>query len=175
VIAVTADHGMNAKHDSRGLPDVIYLAEELDHILGPGQSRVILPITDPYVVHHGALGSYAVIYLEGDDWQPVADLVSKFDGIDLVLDRETAATRFELPPDRLGDLVVISTANKVLGTRERDHDLSGLNQPLRSHGGLSEQRVPLLVNRPCDIPEGACLRNFDAFDLALNRLREVGP
>jgi len=174
VIAVTADHGMKAKHDDRGRPDVIYLAEELDQRLGAGRSRVILPITDPYVVHHGALGSYAVIYLDGDDWQPVADLLSNFDGIDLVLDRETAARRFELPPDRLGDLVVISAANKVLGTRERDHDLSGLNEPLRSHGGLSEQSVPLLLNRPSDIPEGAELRNFDAFDLALNRLRGGG-
>ncbi len=174
VIAVTADHGMKAKHDDRGQPEVIYLAEELDQRLGAGRSRVILPITDPYVVHHGALGSYAVIYLDGEDWQPVADLLSKFDGIDLVLDRETAARRFELPPDRLGDLVVISAANKVLGTRESDHDLSGLNEPLRSHGGLSEQRVPLLLNRPCEIPEGAELRNFDAFDLALNRLRGGG-
>ncbi len=173
VITVTADHGMKAKHDDRGQPDVIFLAEELDRRLGVGQSRVILPITDPYVVHHGALGSYAVIYLEGDNRQSVADLVSDFGGIELVLDRETAATQFELPPDRLGDLVVISAANKVLGTRESDHDLSGLSEPLRSHGGLSEQRVPLLVNRSCDVPERRELRNFDAFDLVLNRLRST--
>ena len=26
-------------------------------------SSVILPITDPYVVHHGALGGYAMVYV----------------------------------------------------------------------------------------------------------------
>ncbi len=175
VIAVTADHGMKPKHDERGRPDVIYLAEELDQRLGAGRSRVILPITDPYVVHHGALGSYAVVYLENADGPAVADFLSQLMGIDLVLERERAAARFELPPDRLGDLVVISAAGKVLGTRERDHDLSGLDVPLRSHGGLSEQAVPLLLNRPCHIAEPNELRNFDAFHLALNCLREPRP
>jgi phosphonoacetate hydrolase len=40
---------------------------------------------------------------------------------------------------------------------------------LRSHGGLSEQRVPLLLNRRAPtLAAGARLRNFDAFDVALN-------
>lgn len=58
----------------------------------------------------------------------------------------------------------------VLGTRAREHDLSGLTVPLRSHGGLSEQRVPLLFNRRIEhVEPGRRLRNFDLFDLALNR------
>ena len=62
-IALTADHGMNAKTDARGAPQVVYLQDRLDDWLGAAQARVILPITDPYVVHHGALGSFATIYL----------------------------------------------------------------------------------------------------------------
>ena len=63
VIALTADHGMNAKvgdgrHARRDLP-----AGLLDAWLGAAAARVILPITDPYVVHHGALGSFATVYL----------------------------------------------------------------------------------------------------------------
>src|SRR3546814_13181641 len=65
-IVLTADHGMNAKHDAAGKPQVIYLQDLLDDWLGAGRARVILPITDPYVVHHGALGSYATAYLPAD-------------------------------------------------------------------------------------------------------------
>jgi hypothetical protein len=46
-----------------GTPDVIYLQDWFDARLGAGAARVILPITDPYVVHHGALGSFATVYL----------------------------------------------------------------------------------------------------------------
>ncbi|MBS0541419.1 MAG: phosphonoacetate hydrolase, partial [Proteobacteria bacterium] len=85
------------------------------------------------------------------------------------LTREEAAKRFELPPDRLGDLVVVSTKHKVLGTSAARHDLSGLTEPLRSHGGVSEQHVPLLCNAALKAPaSGRAWRNFDAFDLALN-------
>ena len=31
--------------------------------------------------------------------------------------------------------------------RSEKHDLSGLKEPLRSHGGLTEQEVPMIVNR----------------------------
>jgi phosphonoacetate hydrolase len=61
VIALTADHGMNAKVKMDGTPDVIYLQDWFDARTGPAQARVILPITDPYVVHHGALGSFATV------------------------------------------------------------------------------------------------------------------
>ena len=65
MIAVTADHGMNAKTRLDASPNVIYLQDLLDEWLGAGHARVILPITDPYVVHHGALGSYATVHLPG--------------------------------------------------------------------------------------------------------------
>ncbi len=168
-LALTADHGMNAKHRADGSPDVIYLQDALDSWLGAGKARVILPITDPYVVHHGALGSFATVYVQED----VRSRISSLKGIEAVLTREEAAKRFELAPDRIGDLVVVSTRHVVIGTSKARHDLSGLTEPLRSHGGISEQKVPLLFNRRLKgLETGRRLRNFDAFDLALNHAEE---
>ena len=167
VIALTADHGMNAKHGADGKPNVIYLQDRLDEWLGAGAARVILPITDPYVVHHGALGSFATVYLpNGAD---MADRLRALEGIDYVESKSKACAEFELPEDRMGDLVVVSAMGVVLGTSETEHDLSGLEVPLRSHGGISEQTVPLIFNRAIDgLDPARRLRNFDAFDLALN-------
>ena len=168
-IALTADHGMNAKHRADGSPDVVYLQDVLDGWLGAGSARVILPITDPYVVHHGALGSFATVYVEAN----VQKKISEIPGIELVLTRDEAARRFELPPERIGDLVVVSTRHVVIGTSKARHDLSGLTEPLRSHGGISEQKVPLLFNRKLrGVPAHRRLRNFDIFDLALNHVEE---
>jgi phosphonoacetate hydrolase len=172
-IALTADHGMNAKTDPDGAPQVIYLQDLLDAWLGAGRARVILPITDPYVVHHGALGSFATIYLpEGADPRAAAARVGALPGMELVLDREDGCRRFELPADRMGDLIAISGRHVVIGTSAAKHDLSGLDAPLRSHGGLTEQTVPLVFSRPlAALPEARRLRNFDIFDLALNHAR----
>ena len=171
-IALTADHGMNAKTDAHGAPQVTYLQDHLDEWLGAARARVILPITDPYVVHHGALGSFATVYLpDGADAAGLAMRLATLPGIEVVLDRPQACARFELPPDRMGDLVVISERHTVVGTARSRHDLSGLDAPLRSHGGLTEQQVPLLLNRRTAAPApGKRLRNFDAFDLALNQV-----
>jgi phosphonoacetate hydrolase len=172
-IALTADHGMNAKTGEDGAPQVVYLQDVLDGWLGAGRARVILPITDPYVVHHGALGSFATIYLpEGADARAAAASVGALPGMELVLDREEGCRRFELPPDRMGDLIAISARHVVIGTSAAKHDLSGLDAPLRSHGGLTEQTVPLVFSRPlAALPEARRLRNFDIFDLALNHAR----
>ncbi|WP_421954297.1 phosphonoacetate hydrolase [Polaromonas sp.] len=172
VIALTADHGMSPKTDAAGNPRIVFLQEVLDVLTGAEGSRVILPITDPYVVHHGALGSFATVYLgAGSSASRVADALKAIDGIETVLTRSEAAQRFELPPDRIGDLVVVSDHLTVIGTRASEHDLSGLTVPLRSHGGLSEQKVPLLFNRQLQgVAAGRRLRNFDIFDLALNHV-----
>ncbi len=171
VIALTADHGMNAKVGMDGQPHVIYLQDWFDAWLGPAVARVILPITDPYVVHHGALGSFATVYLPSS--ADAADAVKRLQavqGIEAVYTRAQAAAHFELPADRIGDLVVVSERFTVLGTALSKHDLSGLDVPLRSHGGVSEQRVPLVLNRPITgLDPQRRWRNFDAFDLALNR------
>jgi phosphonoacetate hydrolase len=170
VVALTADHGMNAKTRADGSPNVIYLQDLIDGWIGAERARVILPITDPYVVHHGALGSFATIYVQGRDRDVVSERLEATDGIALVLDNAEACRRFELPPDRVGDLVVVSAKHVVVGTSRARHDLSGLDAPLRSHGGTSEQTVPLIFNRATKALPSRRLRNFDVFDIALNHL-----
>ena len=171
-VVATADHGMNDKYTGDGKPDVLYLQDLFDEWLGKGEARVILPITDPYVAHHGSLGSFATIYTPAG--RNVAELIKKLQdtpGVELALTRNAACNRFELPIDRVGDIVVVSTRHKVLGTSQARHDLSGLTEPLRSHGGLTEERVPLIANRRIVLPPGHVLRNFDVFDVALNRIQ----
>lgn len=173
IIALTADHGMNAKTLMDASPNVIYLQDVLDGWLGSDQSRVILPITDPYVVHHGALGSYATVHLSSSvDLPAVIARIAALQGIEAVLTKAEAALRFELPPDRIGDLVIVSERSVVIGTARVRHDLSALDAPLRSHGGVSEQRVPLIMNRPMpNLDPQRRWRNFDAFDWVLNLAR----
>ena len=170
VIVMTADHGMNAKTRLDASPDVIYLQDVLDGWPEAGRCRVILPITDPYVVHHGALGSYATVHLPpAADSAAIAAHIRSLPGVESVLSRAEAATRFELPSDRIGDLVVTATRSVVIGSAAQRHDLSGLEAPLRSHGGVSEQRVPLVMNRRVNRFDATRRwRNFDAFDWALN-------
>jgi phosphonoacetate hydrolase len=171
-IVLTADHGMNAKTDAFGRPNIVYLQDLLDAWYGSGTTRVILPITDPYVVHHGALGSFATAYLPAERVADAAARIAALPGVELVLSRADACARFELPPDRVGDLVIVAERLTVLGSSASRHDLSGLDVPLRSHGGVSEQRVPLIANRPAtSLPADRRWRNFDAFDLALNYLQ----
>lgn len=169
VIGLTADHGMSPKTDAAGKPRVVYLQQELDAQLGAASTRVILPITDPYVVHHGALGSFATVYVNRAPLEQVRDALLGLPGVEQVLTRSEAVQRFELAGDRIGDLIVVGDHLTVLGTSAARHDLSGLTVPLRSHGGVSEQKVPLLFNRPLrGVDSARRLRNFDVFDLALN-------
>ena len=171
-LALTADHGMNAKHDpATGAPNVVYLQDQLDAWYGEGHAKVILPITDPYVVHHGALGSYATIYI--DDAGDIPDRLRAIPGVTDVMDNATACAKFGLPPERVGDLVVVSERHMTLGSRAQDHDLSGLTEPLRSHGGPTEQTVPFIISKPTPDLAPSGLRNFDIFDAALNYTRNA--
>jgi phosphonoacetate hydrolase len=158
-IAITADHGMNAKTKPDGSPNVIYLQDLADHVVGQGNARVILPITDPYVVHHGALGSYATIYIDEVHQEKLVNNLKSKAGIFKVLNNAEACSQFELPNDRVGDLVIVSEKNVVLGTSE-----------LRSHGGISEQTIPLLFNRRLNKQPSKRMRNFDILELSLNCL-----
>ena len=174
-LGITADHGMNAKSNEDGTPRVVYLRPLLDTLVGAGRARVILPITDPYVVHHGALGSFATVYLDdAAQAKSVASRLAAVAGIAAVYDNETGCARFELPRDRVGDLIIIGETHTVLGKSPEEHDLSLLEEPLRSHGGVSEQTVPFVINRPLDaasarrLAASADLRNFDLFDYVLN-------
>ncbi|MEE8395157.1 MAG: phosphonoacetate hydrolase [bacterium] len=173
-VGLTADHGMNAKNTAAGQPKVLFLKPLLDDWLGAGQAKVILPITDPYVAHHGALGSYATIYLQpGADSPALRQKLAALKGMQWVASREEACARFELPPDRVGDLVVLADGGTALGKAPADHDLSLLKGGLRSHGGLAEQEVPFAINFPLNPvyaqrAAAGGLRNFDIFDFVLN-------
>ena len=175
IVGVTADHGMNAKQKPDGTPNVIYLESELVRKFGSG-FRVILPITDPYVVHHGALGSFAVVHLPPKQaFVPVRDWLMELAGVTDVYDRATAARKMELPADRLGELVVLSGRDLVLGRTPQYHDLKALAGGLRSHGGRYEEMVPFILSEPLK-PEYAAKaagdpRNFDIFEFTVNGTR----
>ena len=175
VVGVTADHGMNDKALADGRPHVLLLEDILNAEFGAGSVRVICPITDPFVRHHGALGSFVRVYRKnGVTLATLAQAVRLLPGIDAVLTREEAASRWELPYDREADLVVTGDRNTVIGATAAEHDLSALaGHRLRSHGGACEQRVPFLLSEPVigeyrEIAESRPLRNFDIFDFALN-------
>jgi phosphonoacetate hydrolase len=175
VVGLVADHGMNDKTFPNGQPNVIFLEDELNRLFGAGAVRVICPITDPFVRHHGALGSFVRVYARGGaDITALMAASAALPGVALVLDAANAAQRFELPLDREGDFVVLGDANAAIGAAREEHDLSGLaGHRLRSHGGLGEQAVPFILSRPLTaeyrrIAETRSLRNYDIFEFALN-------
>lgn len=177
-VALTADHGMNDKSKADGSPNVVFLQDLLDKQFGSGATKVILPITDPYVKHHGALGSYATIFFQRPISAPVVmNVLNKQPGVELVMNRASSAKLFDLPADRIGDLVVIGDRGTVLGKSESTLDLSALGgMRLRSHGGLADRNVYLMFSKPLNdryaqIALSRQLRNFDVFDFVLNGLR----
>ncbi|NWK57388.1 phosphonoacetate hydrolase [Verrucomicrobiaceae bacterium N1E253] len=173
IVAATADHGMNAKNDAQGKPKVIYVESLLKQQFGPEGIRVICPITDPYVVHHGALGSLVMVHLdEPSRKEEMIDFLYQQEGITEVYGRNLAALKLELAPDRVGDICVLSGRDVVVGKTEADHDLSVLQGGLRSHGGRYEEMVPLLLSEPLNEEyrkiASADPRNFDVFAFACN-------
>jgi phosphonoacetate hydrolase len=175
IVGLIADHGMNDKINADGTPRVVFLEEELNRHFGTNAVRVICPITDPFVKHHGALGSFVRVYLRARlQLADVMEVAAAIPGIALVLDGKSAAGRYEMPLDREGDFVAIGDTHSVIGSSRAEHDLAGLNgHRLRSHGGLSEQIVPFILSHPINqtyrtLAEARRLRNFDIFDFALN-------
>src|SRR5271155_769724 len=175
VVGLIADHGMNDKTNEDGTPRVVFLEEELNRRFGPNAVRVICPITDPFVKHHGALGSFVRVYARGAaDIRALMAASAELRGVALVLDAADAAQRFELPLDREGDFIALGDANTAIGAAKAEHDLSGLaGHRLRSHGGLGEQPVPFILSRSLTaeyrrIAETRRLRNYDIFDFALH-------
>ena len=175
VVGITADHGMNDKTKADGSPNVQYLGSILE--AAGIEARVILPVTDPYVVHHGALGSYATVYLGAADLPRARGLLEQVPGVERVLARQEAALEYALPPDLIGDLVLLADRGTVLGKTPDWHDLSDVETGLRSHGGLHEATVPFIVNRPLksrwrERLEGNRMRNFDLFDALCNGVED---
>jgi len=172
VIGATADHGMNAKVKADGSPNVLFIETMLTRQFGEG-FRVICPITDPYVKHHGALGSYVLVYLrDPSKIDEVKKWLAVQSGITEVYDKETGCRLLEQPADRTGDLIVLSGRDVVVGKTATDHDLKALDGTLRSHGGRYEEMVPLLISHPLNkaykMKAAGDPRNFDVFDFAVN-------
>jgi phosphonoacetate hydrolase len=168
VVGLTADHGMNSKNRIHFLEDVLNQA-------GFERFEVVLPITDPYVVHHGALGSFAWLYFQSvSDVEPARALLAGLPGIEEVYDRDEATIIYEHPRDRIGDLAVSADARTVFGHSAARHDLSLVSTGLRSHGGRHEQVVPIIVSKPLRPAYAARhargVANADLFDLLLNGL-----
>lgn len=175
VVALTADHGMNDKSNAQGKPNVIWLQDILDARFGKGDTRVICPITDAFVAHHGALGGFVRVWCTGKATpEQVMGEIRGLPGIESVLDKRTACKVHDLPEDREADVVVISTHDVCIGAAERDHDLSGLEgHRLRTHGGVSEAKVPFILSAPVNdeykLKGGAgILKSYQIFDFAIN-------
>ena len=168
-IIVTADHGMKPKSKEDNSPNAIFLQDHLDSFFGKGKTKVILPITDPYVVHHGALGSFATIYLDNkEDLNDVISEIKKIKDIEVVLNKEEACSKYNLPNDRMGDVICMSSEYMTIGSSKNKHNLSELKEPLRSHGGLHEREVPFIINKKIDqIASNKQLYNYDAFYYAI--------
>ena len=174
-VALTADHGMNDKSNAEGRPNVIWLQDILDQKFGKGDTRVICPITDAFVGHHGALGGFVRVYCQGKAKpREVIAAIAAIDGVEQALSREDVCRLYELPPDREGDVAVISRADVCIGGAEAEHDLAGLKgHRLRTHGGVSEAKVPIIINRPLNEAyrlrtAGGPLKSYEVFDYALN-------
>ena len=172
VLGLAADHGMQAKSAPDGTPNVRFLDEALA-AAGVRSGHTLCPITDPYVVHHAALGSLAWVHLDDlTELDQARGALAALPGVEAVLDRRAAAESYELPCDRIGDLIVLADAGTVLGKSREAHDLSRLEGPLRSHGGLHERAIPLIVAQPLTpgILDGRTLHNRDLYDLLLNHV-----
>jgi len=174
-LALTADHGMSDKSNAAGEPNVIWLQDLLDERLGAGKTTVICPITDAFVAHHGALGGLVRVWSRSEvKAQQIIQALVGVEGIELALDQETACRMFELPPDREADVVVISREDTCIGSSAANHDLAGLKgNRLRTHGGVSEARVPFILNRPLNAAYKARaasqpLKSYQLFDYAIN-------
>jgi phosphonoacetate hydrolase len=176
-VGVTADHGMNDKQNPGGSPRVLYL-EDVLNARGIRNFQVVLPITDPYVRHHGALGSFAWVNVPEDQLVTARDALRALDGVDEVYTREESGAAYEHPLDRIGDLSVASDASTALGKSLAKHDLSQVVEGLRSHGGRHEQWVPIIVSHPLSEPYAERLRhgmrNRDIHDLVLNGPHPIG-
>ncbi len=174
IVGLAADHGMNAKVNPDDSPRVQFLDDALA-AAGIRSGHTLCPITDPYVAHHAALGSLAWVHLDDlGELEAARAALAGLAGVEAVLNRDAAADAFDLPADRIGDLIVLADAATVLGKSADAHDLSQLHGRLRSHGGLHERRVPIIISHALRTGalDGRDLRNRDLHDLLLNQIAD---
>lgn len=150
-ILLTADHGMHHKTRcwdlmkacaSRGVPLRSAISAE----------------QDKYLKHHSGFGGTAWVYLKSSrDADRAAAAIEKLPGVEQVLTRNEAARRFRLMPSRIGELVVLGNRDTVFGNL--DAETVDLPPEYRSHGGMTEARVPLLVHNASRAPDTGYFRS----------------
>ncbi|MBL8345998.1 MAG: phosphonoacetate hydrolase [Rubrivivax sp.] len=174
-LALTADHGMSDKSNAAGEPNVIWLQDILDARFGKDETIVVCPITDAFVAHHGSLGGFVRVWSRGKvTARQIIEHIGGIDGIEMALDKATACRMFDMPPDREADVAVVSREDTCIGSSAKNHDLAGLKgNRLRTHGGVSEAKVPFILNRPLNDAykakaAGMPLKSYQIFDYAIN-------
>jgi phosphonoacetate hydrolase len=153
-LLLTADHGMNHKTH----------AYDLDKTLAAAGIPIWISISaerDRYVKHHLGLGGAAWVYLNHpEDKKKVTDVLLGLTGVESVLTREEAVSKFGSYGPRIGDLCVFGDRNTVFG--ELDQTNSELPSSYRSHGSMHELDIPLFVyNAAGAPPESYFKHNLD--------------
>ena len=138
----------------------------------------MLTLKDQYVVHHSQIGGYTSVYCQAaTSTEVLINFVSTLPGVEAAYDKPTACKLFDLPPDRQPDVIVMSSWDTGIGSSESEHDFSDLQGfPLRTHGGVSDQRVPFIVSAPLNdayVARAASgrVRNWHIFDYVINGTR----
>lgn len=133
VLFVTADHGMNEKRCAVDLGQ--WLARQ------GIQATVVSTIRDQYTEHHRNLSGSAYVYCQ---FPPAvtttAALLRLHPAVEEVWTRDEAAARFQLCPERIGDLMVLARKDALFGELP---DVEAAVQ-LRSHGSRHESLVPII-------------------------------
>jgi phosphonoacetate hydrolase len=132
---ITADHGMSSKSRMLHLPD--------DLARSGIKARAIPIIKDQYTVHHSNLGGCIYVYLEScyDNPEPALEVLRNIDGVEEALSRQEAAKRFNLMPERIGDIMALGAHDVVFG----DPSDVALPNRLRSHGSVHELDIPVIA------------------------------
>jgi len=151
---LTADHGMNHKTRCWDLEKVC--------VQRGAPIRIAISVDrDKYLKHHRGYGGVAWVYCKGPrDVDRVARILSGLEGVEAVLTRAEAATRFHLMGSRIGDLIVLGDRDTVFG--ELDSESEPLPPEYRAHGSLHEVDVPLVIyNADADLAKHEFLHNRD--------------
>ncbi|MGH7965594.1 MAG: alkaline phosphatase family protein, partial [Candidatus Binatia bacterium] len=134
---LTADHGMNYKTRCW---DLARACRERGVAL-----RFALSVEkDRYIKHHRTFGGTAWVWLHAPrEVDRVRETIGELEGVEVVLTREEAASRFHLMPERIGDVVVIGDLDTVFGDLPTSKE--DLEPGYRSHGSLYERDIPLVI------------------------------
>lgn len=147
-ILITADH--NVKHKS-----FVWDLEKVLATCGSPIKAAISPEKDRYFKHHLGFGGSAYVYLnEQKDSSKVKQALLGFKGVEEVLNRQQAAKRFSLMPERIGDLMVLGDSTTVFGHLEKGES-EDLPKNYRSHGSLYEAQVPIFIFNAKGAPSSA--------------------